>query len=154
MKLDKVLIFALVFLPCTWYIYKQASGNASNRRAAEQPRSRHSILVRHPILSPHMTQSESPIARFARHVLGKPIYPYQCELAEAIHDSIEGGHRRIISVMIPRKSGNTQTSPVLEAYLLMTGTHVAIANAAPTLPPQVVNSRLHLLSLLDTPPTR
>ena len=47
-----------------------------------------------------MKQSESPIARFARHVLGKPLYPYQCEVANAILDSIEGQHGRIITVIM------------------------------------------------------
>lgn len=101
-----------------------------------------------------MTQSESPIARFARHVLGKPLYPYQCEVAEAILDSIEGGHGRIITVMMARQSGKNQLSAVLEAYLLMTRTQGTIVKAAPTFTPQVVNSRLRLLSLLDTPLTR
>ncbi len=101
-----------------------------------------------------MTQPESPIARFARHVLGKPLYPYQCEVAEAILDSIEGGHGRIITVMMARQSGKNQLSAVLEAYLLMTRARGTIVKAAPTFTPQVINSRLRLLSMLDTPLTR
>jgi hypothetical protein len=101
-----------------------------------------------------MKQSESPIARFARHVLGKPLYPYQCEVAEAILDSIEGQHGRIITVMMARQSGKNQLSAVLEAYLLMTRAQGTIVKAAPTFTPQVVNSRLRLLAMLDTPLTR
>ena len=101
-----------------------------------------------------MKQSESPIARFARHVLGKPLYPYQCEVAEAILDSIEGQHGRIITVMMSRQSGKNQLSAVLEAYLLMTRAQGTIVKAAPTFTPQVVTSRLRLLSMLDTPLTR
>jgi hypothetical protein len=67
-----------------------------------------------------MKHSESRIARFARHVLGKPLYPYQCEVANAILDSIEGWRGRIITVMMARQSGKNQLSAVLEAYLLMT----------------------------------
>ena len=101
-----------------------------------------------------MKQPESPIARFARHVLGKPLYPYQCEVADAILDSIEGRHGRIITVMMARQSGKNQLSAVLEAYLLMTRAQGTIVKAAPTFTPQVVNSRLRLLSMLDTPLTR
>ena len=101
-----------------------------------------------------MKQPESPIARFARHVLGKPLYPYQCEVAEAILDSIEGQHGRIITVMMARQSGKNQLSAVLEAYLLMTRVQGTIVKAAPTFTPQVVNSRLRLLSMLDIPLTR
>ncbi|HEV2583278.1 MAG TPA: hypothetical protein VGT44_20630 [Ktedonobacteraceae bacterium] len=100
---------------------------------------------------PHTT---SPIARFARHILGRPLYPYQCEIAEAILDSIEGGHGRIFSVMMARQSGKNQLSAVLEAYLLATMPQGTIIKAAPTFTPQIVTSRLRLLSLLDTPLTR
>ncbi len=101
-----------------------------------------------------MKQFESPIARFARHALGKPLYPYQCEVANAILDSIEGGHGRIITVMMARQSGKNQLSAVLEAYLLMTRPQGVIIKAAPTFTPQIITSRLRLLEMLDTPFTR
>ncbi|HLX55946.1 MAG TPA: hypothetical protein VKR83_02885 [Ktedonobacteraceae bacterium] len=101
-----------------------------------------------------MKQSDSPIARFARHVLGKPLYPYQCEVANAILDSIEGRHGRIITVMMSRQSGKNQLSAVLEAYLLMSMPQGTIVKAAPTYTPQIITSRLRLLSLLDNPFTR
>jgi len=102
----------------------------------------------------HMKRSDSPIARFARHVLGKPLYPYQCEVANAILDSIAGRHGRIITVMMSRQSGKNQLSAVLEAYLLMSMPRGTIVKAAPTYTPQIITSRLRLLSMLDTPLTR
>lgn len=101
-----------------------------------------------------MTRTASPIARFARHILGKPLYPYQCEIAEAILASIEGGHGRIITVMMARQSGKNQLSAVLEAYLLVSRQAGTIVKAAPTYTPQIITSRLRLLSLLDTSLTR
>ncbi|HLL79399.1 MAG TPA: hypothetical protein VKT25_07870 [Ktedonobacteraceae bacterium] len=101
-----------------------------------------------------MKHKTSPIARFASRVLGKPLYPYQREIAEAILDSIEGQHGRIITVMMARQSGKNQLSAVIEAYLLLSMTQGSIVKAAPTFSPQIVNSRLRLLSLLDTPLTR
>lgn len=55
-----------------------------------------------------MQQSDSPIARFAEDVLGKPLYPYQCEVANAILDSIAGRQGRLITVMMSRQSGKNQ----------------------------------------------
>ncbi len=96
----------------------------------------------------------SPIARFARYVLGCPLYPYQCEIAEAILRSIRGGDGRIFTVMMARQSGKNQLSAVLEAYLLATKQQGTIVKAAPTFSPQITNSRLRLLSLLDNATTR
>ena len=59
-----------------------------------------------------MTSNASPFARFARHILGKPLYPYQYEIAEAILDSIEGQHGRIFTVMMSRQ-GKTSFPPCL-----------------------------------------
>ena len=101
-----------------------------------------------------MSHTTSPIARFARHVLGRPLYPYQCEIAEAILASVEGGHGHIFTVMMARQSGKNQLSAVIEAYLLATMPGGTIVKAAPTFTPQIITSRLRLLSLLDTPLTR
>jgi hypothetical protein len=94
------------------------------------------------------------IARFAQHVLGKPLYPYQCEIASAIVESIAQGDGRVFTVMMSRQSGKNQLSAVLEAYLLTCVTRGTIVKAAPTFSPQITNSRLRLLSMLDTPLTR
>ncbi len=101
-----------------------------------------------------MQYSSSTIARFARYILGRPLYPYQCEVAEAILTSVLGGHGRIFTVMMARQAGKNQLSAVLEAYLLATMRQGTIVKAAPTFSPQITNSRLRLLSMLDTSMTR
>ncbi len=101
-----------------------------------------------------MKYHPSTIARFAQHVLGKPLYPYQSEIAEAILTSIYEGKGQIFTVMMARQSGKNQLSAVLEAYLLMCMPRGTIVKAAPTFAPQILNSRLRLLSMLDTPLTR
>nr|HET6901037.1 hypothetical protein [Ktedonobacteraceae bacterium] len=101
-----------------------------------------------------MKNTPRQITRFARHILGKPLYPYQAEVAEAVLDSILGGHGRIITVMMARQSGKNQLSAVIEAYLLTCFAEGTIVKAAPTFTPQIINSRLRLLSLLDSPLTR
>jgi len=105
---------------------------------------------------PHMMKKLSPsaITLFAQHVLGRPLYPYQQQVAEAILASICGGHGRIFTVMMARQSGKNQLSAVLEAFLLACMPQGTIVKAAPTFNPQITNSRLRLLSLLDTPATR
>ena len=98
--------------------------------------------------------SPSAITLFARHILGHPLYPYQQQIAEAILTSICAGHGRIFTVMMARQSGKNQLSAVLEAFLLACMPQGTIVKAAPTFNPQITNSRLRLLSLLDTPATR
>ena len=101
-----------------------------------------------------MKNTPRQITRFARHILGKPLYPYQAEVAEAVLDSILGEHGRIFTVMMARQSGKNQLSAVIEAYLLTCFAEGTIVKAAPTFTPQIINSRLRLLSLLDAPLTR
>ncbi len=98
--------------------------------------------------------SPSRIALFASRILGKPLYPYQAEVAAAILASILGGEGRIFTVMMARQSGKNQLSAVLEAFLLASMRQGTIVKAAPTFNPQIINSRLRLLSLLDNPFTR
>jgi len=88
------------------------------------------------------------IADFAAQTLGKPLYPYQLEVIEAILESVNGGHGRIISVMMARQSGKNQISAVLEAYLLATHDVGTIIKAAPTFRPQIRNSHDRLTRLL------
>ena len=80
------------------------------------------------------------IAEFARDVLGKPLYPYQLEVAEAILASVQGGLGRIITVMMARQAGKNQLSATLEAYLLSTHDEGTIIKAAPTFSPQIATS--------------
>src|SRR5450759_654513 len=56
--------------------------------------------------------------------------------------------------MLARQSGKNQLSAVLEAFLLTYMRQGTIVKAAPTFNPQITNSSLRLLSLLDTPYTR
>ena len=88
------------------------------------------------------------IAAFARRVVGKPLYPYQVEVAEAIIASIEGGHGQIITVMMARQAGKNQLSAMVEAYLLYRYSEGAIVKAAPTFHPQIRNSYERLKRLL------
>jgi hypothetical protein len=94
------------------------------------------------------------IADFARKVMGKPLYPYQLEIAEAILASIESHQGHIFTVMMARQSGKNQLSAVIEAYLLNSRHEGTIVKAAPTFTPQIINSRLRLLSLLADESTR
>jgi hypothetical protein len=101
-----------------------------------------------------MKKSSFPISHFASTVLGKPLYPYQAEVAHAILTSIMRHQGRIFTVMMARQSGKNQLSAVLEAFLLTFMEQGTIVKAAPTFNPQIINSRQRLLSLLDTPSTR
>src|SRR5579863_4673142 len=101
-----------------------------------------------------MKYTPQHISQFARHILGKPLYPYQSAVAEAVLSSVFGGQGRIITVMMSRQSGKNQLSAVLEAYLLVRMPQGTIVKAAPTFTPQIINSRLRLHSMLDTPLTR
>lgn len=88
------------------------------------------------------------IAEFAAQVLGKPLYPYQLEVAEAIVESIHSGYGRIFTVMMARQAGKNQLSAVLEAYLLATHDEGTLVKAAPTFSPQIRNSHERLTRLL------
>ncbi len=77
---------------------------------------------------------ETPIELFARHILGKPLYPYQAEPANAILYSIDNNLGWIITIMMSRQSGKNQLSAVIEAFLLWTRSRRggSIIKAAPT----------------------
>ncbi len=96
----------------------------------------------------------SRIGLFARHVLGKPLYPYQEEVGDAILDSVFNRRGYTFSVMFARQMGKNQLSAILEAYLLSCMDEGTIVKAAPTFKPQIINSRIRLLSMLDNPLTR
>ena len=90
---------------------------------------------------------------FARTILGLPLYPYQQEAGEAILSSILTGKGLTFSVMFARQMGKNQLSAVLEAYLLTCMESGTIIKAAPTFKPQIINSRLRLLTMLENPLT-
>jgi Terminase RNaseH-like domain len=91
------------------------------------------------------------ISSFAEKVLNKPLYPYQVEACEAILDSIFNHQGLTFSIMMARQSGKNQLSAVLEAYLLCCMKSGTIVKCAPTYRPQIINSRLRLLTMLDNP---
>ncbi|WP_376797562.1 hypothetical protein [Thermogemmatispora sp.] len=95
---------------------------------------------------------ESDIEHFACNVLAQPLYPYQCQIAAAILDSIRGGQGEIFSVMLARQMGKNQLSAVLEAYLLANAPEGTIVKAAPTFKPQLLTSRRRLLGLIQSSP--
>jgi hypothetical protein len=99
----------------------------------------------------HSEQQQSDIGWFARHILGKPLYPYQEQVGNAILRSIREGRGDTFTVMFARQMGKNQLSAVLEAYLLFAYPQGSIVKAAPTYKPQIVNSRMRLLSMLEAP---
>ncbi|GCF11219.1 hypothetical protein [Dictyobacter arantiisoli] len=98
-----------------------------------------------------MATSQPGIGWFARDILGKPLYPYQERVGDAILTSIREGRGDTFTVMFARQMGKNQLSAVLEAYLLFAYESGSIVKAAPTYKPQVVNSRMRLLSMLEAP---
>lgn len=89
---------------------------------------------------------------FVRKVLKRPCYPYQIEIAEAILDSVFQDKGLTFSVMLARQMGKNEISALVEAYILTHYTsNCTIVKAAPTSKPQIVTSRLRLLSILECP---
>jgi hypothetical protein len=82
------------------------------------------------------------------------MYPYQVEIADAIIDSIIGNKGINFTVMLARQMGKNETSAILESYLLCAYESGTIIKGAPTFVPQITNSRLRLLSMLDNDFTR
>src|SRR5262249_6843343 len=83
-----------------------------------------------------------------------PLYPYQIEIGDAILDSVLEGKGLTFTVMLARQMGKNQLSAIIEAYLLTSQPEGTIVKAAPTFKPQVVTSRLRLLSILENPITK
>ncbi|BCL79718.1 hypothetical protein ccbrp13_21830 [Ktedonobacteria bacterium brp13] len=91
------------------------------------------------------------IGWFAREVLGKPLYPYQEIVGDAILRSIIEGRGDTFTVMFARQMGKNQLSAILEAYLLFAFEEGTIVKAAPTYKPQIINSRMRILTMLEAP---
>ncbi len=92
---------------------------------------------------------KADIGWFASTVLNKKLYPYQEEVGNAILDSILNNKGLTITVMFARQMGKNETSAIVEAYLLCCMESGTIIKAAPTFKPQIINSRLRLLSMLE-----
>lgn len=97
------------------------------------------------------TPAQPGIGWFAREILGRPLYSYQEIVGDAILRSIIAGRGDTFTVMFARQMGKNQLSAVLEAYLLFAFEQGTIVKAAPTYKPQVINSRMRLLSMLEAP---
>ncbi len=93
------------------------------------------------------------IGWYAKKILQKPLYPYQQEVGNAILDSVLNHRGLTFTVMMSRQSGKNQISAVIEAYILSCMEAGQIIKVAPTFKPQVINSRLRLLSMLENPLT-
>src|SRR5258708_25929919 len=89
------------------------------------------------------------IGFFAREVLKRPLYPYQEIIGNAILNSILNNQGLCFTVMMARQMGKNQLSAILETYLLCCMESGTIIKAAPTFKPQVINSRLRLLQMLE-----
>ena len=97
------------------------------------------------------------VGGFARHVLGRPLRPYQLKVARAIVADVLARQRHRIqsgglwTVMMARQMGKNEVSAVIEAYLLTRHAQHGgtIIKAAPTWQPQGVTSFTRLRELLD-----
>jgi hypothetical protein len=89
-------------------------------------------------------------------LLKRTFYPYQIEIAKAVLDSVLGRKGLTFTVLLARQMGKNEISALIEAYILAHGGvgDGTIVKAAPTYKPQIVNSRLRLLSMLDVPDIR
>jgi len=93
------------------------------------------------------------IGWYAKNILQKSLYPYQEAIGNAILDSVLNKRGLTITVMMARQMGKNEISAVIEAYLLTCMEAGNIIKVAPTFKPQVINSRLRLLSMLENPLT-
>src|SRR2546426_10708158 len=74
------------------------------------------------VTSPHSLQIArylSDIGLFSRHVIGRPLRPYQLEPARAILHSVVHGQGLTFTVMMSRQAGKNELSAQLEALLLL-----------------------------------
>jgi hypothetical protein len=93
------------------------------------------------------------IGWYARTVLHRKLYPYQEEIGDAIIDSVLGDKGITFTCMLARQMGKNEISAIVESYLLSCMDSGTIIKGAPTFKPQVINSRLRLLSILENPLT-
>src|SRR5579862_3674318 len=98
----------------------------------------------------------SDIGLFSRHVIGRPLRPYQLEPARAILHSILHHQGLTFTVMMSRQAGKNELSAQLEAFLLLRfqRTQATIVKAAPSFRPQIAESIRRLERCLDNPLSR
>ncbi len=93
------------------------------------------------------------IAHFSRVLVGRPLRPYQREVATAVLASVRQRRGALFTVEMARQMGKNEVSAQVEAYLLFRyqlhgGT---IVKCAPTFQPQTLISRLRLEEVLSSP---
>jgi hypothetical protein len=90
---------------------------------------------------------------FSRHVVGRPLRPYQLEPARAIVESVCSRSGLTFTVMMARQAGKNELSAQLEAYLLNLFQRAGgnVVKCAPTFKPQIINSKLRLERILNNP---
>jgi hypothetical protein len=89
------------------------------------------------------------IGEFARTILKCPLYHFQQRIGNAVLESVINNLGLTFTVMVSRQSGKNQVSAIIEAYLLHMYREGTIVKCAPTWKPQIVNSRMRLLYMLD-----
>ena len=86
---------------------------------------------------------------FVHKFLGRSLYPYQLEIAEAVLDSVFNDKGLTFCVLLARQMGKNEVSAVIEAYILTHKEDGTIVKAAPTYKPQIVTSRSRLHGMLE-----
>src|SRR5579862_4573607 len=103
-----------------------------------------------------VTRALSDIRLFSRHIVQRPLRPYQLEPAQAILHSVLHHHGLTFCVMMSRQAGKNELSAQLEAFLLLRfqRTQATIVKAAPSFRPQIAESIRRLERCLDNPLSR
>jgi len=96
-----------------------------------------------------VSHKKANIGWFASNVLGRNLYSYQEEIGNRVLESILNNQGLTFSIMMARQMGKNETSAIIEAYLLCCMESGTMIKAAPTFKPQVINSRLRLLQILE-----
>jgi len=91
------------------------------------------------------------IGTFAEQILGRKLYDYQIEAGNAVIDSVLTGAGHTFTLLFGRQMGKNETSAAIEAYLLTCMESGTLVKAAPTFKPQILTSRMRLLSMLEAP---
>ena len=87
------------------------------------------------LIAKAVTRILSDIEPFSRHVLNRPLRPYQLAPARAILDSILHQRGDTFAVVMARQAGKNETAAQIEAYLLNLFQRAggSIVKASPTL---------------------
>jgi hypothetical protein len=81
---------------------------------------------------------------FSREVVGVALWPFQCEWADYLLQTVAERRNEAVIVEMPRQSGKNETSAQVEVALLarFAAQGGAVVKCAPTWKPQIVNSKL------------